>query len=322
MQQNEETPANESNRTCSPLVSVIIPVYNRRDLLKDALLSVKEQSFTDYELIVVDDASTEDLKSLVLAEAPHARYFRHQENRGAAGARNTGIQAAVGKYIACLDSDDMWLPTKLEMQVRFLEANPGIGLVGAGVIYVDEQGEYLSGPHFGPEVIPYEMFCIRASLPGSGANEMIPRRVFEEIGLFNEKMRRAQDWEMWLRIAKKYPVRVLREPLLKRRAHRTARHAINEKVVKECREMLALQVDDPRLRQANRALTEFRIFQNRWLDGNRRSACMALIKSFQLYPRPIPFKTRRLIPAMDLITPTFMKFLRGTSGRNADDRGN
>lgn len=310
MNTQSSTGVRDEPRPHTPLVSVIIPVYNRQEVLLDALESVKQQTYEDYELIVVDDASTEDLHTIVMQVAPNARYIRHKINSGAGAARNTGIRAARGKYIACLDSDDMWLPEKLEVQLAYLEQHPEVGLVGAAAIYVDETGTFLSGPHSGPPEVTHEMLCVRVTLPGSGANEMIPRHVFDRVGLFNEALRRAQDWEMWLRISKVFPVRVLAMPLLKRRAHRTARHAVNERVIRECRAQVAALVDDPKLRRANLSLTEYRMFQNHWMDGNYRAGLKALLASVRIHPGRIPHGTRRLIPTLDLVMPRLMATAR------------
>ena len=102
----------------SPVVSVIIPTYNRAHLIGRAIRSVLDQTYQDWELIVVDDASTDDIPGIVKGFTDgRVKYIRHDENKGAAAARNTGIQAARGAYIAFLDSDDEWLPEKLERQV-------------------------------------------------------------------------------------------------------------------------------------------------------------------------------------------------------------
>ncbi len=115
----------------NPLVSVIIPTYNRAHLLGRAIQSVLDQTFEDYELIVVDDASTDDTEEIVNAFSdPRLRYVRHGENRGAPAARNTGIQVSNGAYVGFLDSDDAWHPEKLDRQIRkFQEGGAKLGVV-------------------------------------------------------------------------------------------------------------------------------------------------------------------------------------------------
>jgi glycosyltransferase involved in cell wall biosynthesis len=122
-------------------VSVILPVYNRSASLEYSMRSVLDQSYRDLELIVVDDASTEDLKPIVEGVGdPRVRYIRQSVNGGASAARNAGLAAAEGRYIAFQDSDDLWLPNKLKMQVELLESLPDVGVV------VHSKVLYGSGP--------------------------------------------------------------------------------------------------------------------------------------------------------------------------------
>ena len=122
-----------------PRVSVIIPTYNRANMVGDAVQSVLEQSYADWELIVVDDGSQDNTRD-VLADYsdPRIRYI-YQENRKLPGARNTGIRAGTGEYVAFLDSDDLFTPGKLERQVAVLDRSPDVGLVASGWTEVDAQ---------------------------------------------------------------------------------------------------------------------------------------------------------------------------------------
>lgn len=122
-------------------VSVILPVYNRSASLADSMRSVLDQSYRDLELLVVDDASTEDLRPIVegVGDA-RVRYIRRERNGGASAARNTGLAAATGQFIAFQDSDDLWLPNKLQMQMDLLEQMPDVGVV------VHSKVLYGSGP--------------------------------------------------------------------------------------------------------------------------------------------------------------------------------
>ena len=118
----------------TPKVSVIIPTYNRAHLVGRAIRSVLNQTYQDFEIIVVDDGSTDNTEEVVKSfNDPRIRYIRHEENKGAAAARNTGIKAAKGKFIAFQDSDDEWLPKKLEKQMEaFDNASPKVGVVYTG----------------------------------------------------------------------------------------------------------------------------------------------------------------------------------------------
>jgi len=125
-----------SNGTTAPLVSIVLPTYNRARFLPQALESIREQSFTDWELIVVDDGSTDDTREWIAAlsaKTPQPVRYVYQENQGAYAARNTGVELAAGRYVAFFDSDDLWLPHHLEHCVAALEANPEVDWVyGAG----------------------------------------------------------------------------------------------------------------------------------------------------------------------------------------------
>jgi len=112
-----------------PLVSVIIPIYNRIDYIHEAINSVLEQTYKEYEIIVVNDGSSVNVKEALEPYRDRIVYLYHQENRGIAAARNTGIKGSKGKYIALLDEDDLFEPQKLEIQVPILENNPEVGFV-------------------------------------------------------------------------------------------------------------------------------------------------------------------------------------------------
>ena len=114
-----------------PLVSVIIPTYNRADLVRQALASVKAQTYRDFEIVVVDDGGT-DGTCEALSAWREIRVLRHAHRRGVSAARNTGIDAARGEWLAFLDSDDLWLPDKLARQIFWLEGSPGVAHLSDG----------------------------------------------------------------------------------------------------------------------------------------------------------------------------------------------
>ena len=118
-------------------VSVIIPTYNRADMLGDALDSVLKQTYTNWEVIVVDDGSTDDTQSVMTRYTDPRIHYVYQANKGLPGARNTGIRHAQGEYLALLDSDDVFLPHRLERQLALAEADPAIGVVAGGCIETD-----------------------------------------------------------------------------------------------------------------------------------------------------------------------------------------
>jgi len=182
----------------NPIVSVVIPVFNRQETLRRAVLSVRFQNFDDYVLIVVDDGSTEPVAE-VIADQPRARLLRHKANSGAAAARNTGAREAKGKYIAFLDSDDAWHPEKLARQVAFMRSKPDIRASCTGFALVDEGGTF-------DRRLPPPDSDLREILKGCrispGSTLMIERRLWKVVGTMDENLSRLEDWD-WLILAAK-----------------------------------------------------------------------------------------------------------------------
>jgi len=184
-----------------PRVSVIIPTYNRADMVGDAIRSVLDQTYADWELILVDDGSSDDTRQIVEAFADLRIRYIYQDNKGLPGARNTGIQAARGQYIAFLDSDDLFLPHKLEWQLDALETRPELGLVAGGHIEVDEQLHVLREvqPWHGHPTLKFQDWLF--ACPFCPSAPLVPRGELESAGLFDETMQRIEDWDLWLRMA-------------------------------------------------------------------------------------------------------------------------
>ena len=193
------------------LVSVIIPVYNYARFVGRAVDSVLAQTYSPVECVVVDDGSTDDTPQVLARYGDRIRAIR-QENRGLSAARNTGIRAARGEYVAILDSDDYFRPDKLAKQVALIESAPGLGAVGCDVQHVDRDGKELYRRHFAdpPAALDAQLRAVatrQAWVGGSGSGGLFPRSVFDQVGLFDETLRAAEDWDMWLRIAAVRPIR-------------------------------------------------------------------------------------------------------------------
>lgn len=197
----------ETGNRCEPgLVSVIIPTHDRAHLVTRAIQSVLEQKYGHLELLVVDDASTDDTRRVVKALAdPRLLYARHEQNRGAPAARNTGIEMSSGEYIAFLDSDDHWLPGKLQEQMRvFHRSGPEVGLVYTGIEVVD----LLTGAHLKTRVPRHRGHILRELLRhnvvvGSTSTAVIRRTYLHQSGLFDESLPARQDIDLWIRLAKR-----------------------------------------------------------------------------------------------------------------------
>jgi glycosyltransferase involved in cell wall biosynthesis len=189
----------------SPKVSVVMPTYNRAHLIAAAIQSILNQTFQDFELVIVDDGSTDGTEAVVRRfNDPRLRYI-YQERRGIGAARNRGIRHAEGRYIAFLDSDDVWLPHLLELEVPILDDRPEVGVVYAQARAMDRDGNLMTQirgtlqkyPDEGLKSALYGDFvCIIASL--------VRRECFERAGLFDETLMAREDWDMWVRIAKYY----------------------------------------------------------------------------------------------------------------------
>jgi len=183
------------------LISVIIPTYNRADMLGDALDSLRRQSHTDWEAIVVDDGSTDAIGEVMARYTNDARIrYIHQANKGLSGARNTGIRAAKGDYVALLDSDDVCLPDRLRNQLAVFQAQPTIGLVAGGCIETDRNLKPIRPVEnwYGTPQLRLQDFLYTAPFCPSAV--MARRECFERAGYFDESMKRAEDWDMWLRM--------------------------------------------------------------------------------------------------------------------------
>lgn len=200
------------------LISVVIPTYNHVRFLSDAIQSALRQSYPAVEIIVIDDGSTDNTHTLVETFGDQVRYI-WQENRGLSGARNTGITAARGEYIALLDADDFWEPTYLATVHATLAADHRLGAVYTGLQFVNSKGEHLPQPCVA--TVPRDQLYDRL-LDGeffAPSAVLVRRACFEQVGLFDETLRASEDWDMWLRVAQVYPFAGLAQPLLNYRVH-------------------------------------------------------------------------------------------------------
>jgi len=207
-----------------PAVSVIIPTYNRADLVPLAIQSVLDQTYQDFEIIVVDDASKDNTEEVVegfVKQDNRIKYIKHTENKGGSAARNTGIKKSSGDYIAFLDSDCQWLPQKIEKQLKvFHEGNSKLGAVGSRTISTDKSIVKMSDSRgkFGDihkKLLSGEAFPGRKCWPGGTSTIMIKKECFDKIGLFDEELKSCQEHDLYIRISKYYHFNVVREPLVK-----------------------------------------------------------------------------------------------------------
>jgi glycosyltransferase involved in cell wall biosynthesis len=186
------------------IVSVVTPTYNRARFLPDAVASVLAQTYADLELIVVDDGSVDDTRTVLepfLADG-RVRYF-YQKNQGQSHARNHAIEHATGDFIAFLDSDDLWAPDKLEKQLAILQANPEVDIVHGDEAMIDEHGAVISlvnMKRYSGQISCYLLADNSVSI----TTALVRRRCFNEMGGFDTSVGVADDYELWLRFSAKY----------------------------------------------------------------------------------------------------------------------
>ncbi len=208
-------------KRATPEVSVIIPTYNRAEFVGAAIASVLAQSYTGYEILVIDDGSTDNTPQVLARFGDKIRIIR-QPNGGVARARNTGIRHARGKFICFLDSDDLWTPAKLERQLGFAKENPIYGLIATEIAGFNEAGEqggrskarmYRVRNGFVLEDLLFANWIQTSTV-------LIRRECLEAVGGFDEDVGQfGEDWLLWMRIAAQFPIYFIAEPLVRYRIH-------------------------------------------------------------------------------------------------------
>jgi glycosyltransferase involved in cell wall biosynthesis len=216
------------SESSSPTVSVVIPAYNAARWIAETLDSVLAQTFRNFEVIVVDDGSTDQTSEVVAGYGDRIHYLR-KENGGEGSARNVGIRAARGSYIAFLDADDLWLPEKLQLQMELLSRRPDLpwvysdtiafgGETGQDLLKMSDATKLCAGDILRPLLLADFITC---------QTPVIRRDVFGTVGYFDESpdLQAGEDRDMWLRIAAKYQVGFVDRPLAKHRNHATSQCA-------------------------------------------------------------------------------------------------
>ena len=198
-----------------PQVSVIIPTYNRSWIIKEAIDSVLAQDYKEFELIVVDDGST-DHTSDVLDSYRNVIKVLSQKNKGVSAARNRGIAEASGKFIAFLDSDDLWLPQKLSTQVEFFNKTPDALICQTEEVWI-RNGLRVNPKkrHKKPSGMIFKLSLELCLVSPSAV--MIKRSLFDRVGEFDETLPACEDYDLWLRISSRFPIYLIDTPLIIKR---------------------------------------------------------------------------------------------------------
>ncbi|MCU0608241.1 MAG: glycosyltransferase [Chitinispirillaceae bacterium] len=200
-----------------PLVAVIIPTFNRAAVLERAVSSVLSQTFRDFELVIINDGSTDETENLSLLKIPdpRLRVISLPENHGVSFARNAGVRATTANWIAFLDSDDEWLPKKLERQISWVTSNPAIGICQTKEIWIRD-GKRVNPPRThektGGDIFARSLE--RCMITPSSV--MLSRELFNAAGGFDESLPACEDFDLWLKITCGHPVGLVDHYLLKR----------------------------------------------------------------------------------------------------------
>jgi len=276
------------------MVSVVIPTYNMGKYVTDAIESVMKQTHGNYEIIVVDDGSVDSTEEVLQGYKGRIRYI-WQDNCGVAEARNRGIRAAKGEYVAFLDADDVWLPRKLEVQLSAFEKNGKCGLVGCGYSVCEyPEGRVLRsiirGNYPSQESLLSAMYICQL-VPGCSSGAVIRRVCFEEVGVFDPSIRIGEDWDMWLRIMSVYSAYFVEEILV---YIRQVPAKMQRSVSEESQVGYVIEKTVPPFaRQRSFAALYARMGSNALAAGRHGVAFRYLVKSMYCYPRNVyPFDVR------------------------------
>jgi len=208
-----------------PRVSIVIAAYNHEKYVRECIQSVLDQTYQDFEIVITDDGSTDGTVNIIKEfDDSRIHLYTHAENKGACAARNNCIRKSTGEYIAVLNSDDAWEPTKLEKQVAYLDGHPEIGAVFTKVAFINESSIVI-GP---TDYRRFYIFDVKNRTRYAWLNYffsrgnclchpsvLIRRKCYDEVGLYDERMANLPDMDMWVRLCLKYDIHILDEKLVR-----------------------------------------------------------------------------------------------------------
>ncbi|MGH7223718.1 MAG: glycosyltransferase family 2 protein [Gemmataceae bacterium] len=274
------------------LVSVVIPTYNYGRFVTEAVASVLAQTYREVEVIVVDDGSTDNTRERLAPFMDRIRYI-HQANQGLSAARNAGIQAARGRWVALLDSDDAWHPRKLEMQLAYLDTHVDVALLGTASTF--DFGT--SWPDIDPladrTAVPVTLADVVFTTHFAPSSVVMRKECFERVGLFDPELRSAEDRDMWIRVACHYQMARLDLPLCGYRFHGSNMVTVADRMeVNELKMLRKAFAGISLLRR--RRLLRFKTFSYAYYNATYRysasrkwlKALDRFLRSFALWPMP------------------------------------
>ena len=286
-----------------PAVTVVIPAYNAAATLAPALESVLAQTYDDFEVIVVDDGSTDGTASVAAGFGSPVRCIR-TENGGVSRARNRGLEEAEGALVAFLDADDLWRPDKLARQVPALADRPGAGISTAGSQKVDEHLAPLGAVPAGAPGDPCEALLLKSMVLGQISSALVRRKMALEVGGFDARLSQCADWDFFLRLAVRTEFAVIAQPLV---LYRVAASAMSSDIPLLERDTFAV-LDRFFASEAAGPYMGLRrhSYGNHWMilsgsylqAGDTRSALRCMLNGVRLHPasavRPLGLPLRRL----------------------------
>lgn len=202
-----------------PFVDVIIPTYNGMPWLEQTLSSVLAQTYQYIKVYVIDDGSNDGTENYMSSVMDKRVTYIKKKNGGVSGARNLGIKSSDSPFIAFLDSDDIWFPEKIEKQIKILKSDNEIGLVYGHHYNIDEDNIILGNLRIYEKGWIFDKLCNGNFIAGSASMAIVRRSVIEDVGTFREDFINGEDWELWLRIAKKYKIDYVPEIIASIRQH-------------------------------------------------------------------------------------------------------
>jgi len=203
----------------SPKVSVIIPVFNGERFIKESLESAINQSYKNLEIIVVDDGSTDGTAKVIATMADNRIKYLHTHNRGVSSARNYGIKNSDGQYIALLDYDDLWMPEKIEEQIKEIDKHPDVGLLYCWFYIIDSHGKEAGKNNRQSSGDILKDLLVVGNVIGPPSGVLIRKEILNDPEWFDPEISTAADWDLWIRIAYKSRINLLPKFLLKYRMH-------------------------------------------------------------------------------------------------------
>jgi len=277
----------------NPTVTVIIPTYNRAHLVCRAIQIVLNQTYKDFELIIVDDGSTDNTEDIIKEfkkKDERIKYIRHKKNKGGSAARNTGIKAAKGEYIAFQDSDDEWLPEKLKKQMEiFKNTSSKIGVVYTGFWRIkDNKKTYIPQSWVKQKNGNIYSEILKGNFVGT-PTILTKKKCFKKVGSFDERLPQLQDWELVIRLSKYYNFKCIDEPLLTS-YYTTDSISANHKALIEALELILVK-HYKNFNNYKEILSRhyFALGKELYLDGDLINGRRYFIKAIKKYPLNIKY---------------------------------